>query len=55
MLLPTSQLSHVHSLGELSLLTTPSHVQNLHLLRYTFVTVTHYSQMHRLIPQHTKQ
>ena len=53
MLLPTSQLSHVHSLEELSLLTTPSHVQNLHLLRYT--SVTHYSQMHRLIPQHTKQ
>ena len=55
MLLPTSQLSHVHSLEGLSLLTTPSHVQNLHLLRYTFDTVTHYSQMHHLIPQHSKQ
>lgn len=39
----------------LSLLTTPYHLQNLHLLRYTFVTVTHYFQIHRLIPQHTKQ
>jgi len=39
----------------LSLLTTPNHLQNLHLLRYTFVTVTHYSQIHRLIPQHSKQ
>lgn len=39
----------------LSLLTTPNHLQNLRLLRYTFVTVTHYFQIHRLIPQHTKQ